>query len=1219
MEWYKLLDPSTGFYFFACPQTGQCSWKEPTSQQVKIMYVSESLFPAPRSKAAHFSALCCFGFAEERMICHNGGKCTIWHRIQRIISITPLKRLVRTCHSRWRSRPRSISPSQQTNGALTFVPLVWELPQGLPVVPVPLRCAALHPIYSRSSAFIIPLFSVLRTMDSCEMHWGRLQLRLHCAHHLFQPFPHTSLHLPRKYDLHRLDEDEVDLDEDEWEAGEDPRTGYNYYLHRRTRKLTFSKVEAISVEMALAEREASVASGGTGLSGVQSAASSSPAPATVATPTLAPPTVSPTPPASVSATTSAPAKVNAGRLSASAQSRPQELPSKPSQPPPEPSSSRPSSGATAPTSYAASTGRAASGVHAKPASLDVSTDSSPVSPPSSNVRLAPPAQQRKPSDSSPPAPNPSLLLNHSKPTVAPPPVPAPPPSSAKIVVEEKRLPSSMKMTAAAPKAPALGPHIPPTADPKQSRPTGGRPSLQRNATMPAKRMQDSVDKASVSPPAAVPSPFAIAAQLGAQPPKLKPVAEQSKTPSTGAAVASRTGVTVTRRPVLQKSSTQRAPGAPNIAGNANQPNLPMGAGRKDILKSRRLSLFRRPLPTPVPPTTAPRKDIPLPPSAGASRPAPAGASAPAGGAPKGVPKPLTAPPPVPAPPPVHMPGAFVIQKLPGPSAPRPRSSLISSPVKVPVTLNAASESSVSLSTSPTEKVVFSPSRGTIVEDDDYGFVHVEDTADEDAEATPQPVGRMHRVYSTVLQVSPVLFVANTGLSPSASSPSLVASSSSSSSSTARPTLQRSLTERPRGVSRDPPLKPHPFPRPPELPVDLVEEINLFQLEGFGRKFFRTAKKGLFRRLIPVRQLLQWSKDAPISSLLRLNKRVKKFASTLFRLVQVYMGDKDPQTPFFERLSKAQELIEKCVQMAELRDEAYCILCKQTCNNPSMESTIRGWELICLVTQCFPPTNDLESWLRSYIKESAKLAATKKDEKLFKYASFCLRKLESICRDGGRGNLMDVVEIERAIQFPLKPPIFGGTLAEIMSYQADRPQLRLPLVCVALVRLLDKLRAETVEGIFRLPGSSSGISKMRILVETQNYSFNEADPHVPASALKLWLRQLEDPIIPESLYAKCIDASKAEDPIKCCDIVLRELPEPNRSIALYLIKWIQRLSLPDNQKLNKMGVANFAIMFGPCFMRTPHGDPSFLLEAARWEQGFVSHLLKNLDVSEAPDE
>jgi Rho GTPase-activating protein 39 len=509
-------------------------------------------------------------------------------------------------------------------------------------------------------------------------------------------------------------------------------------------------------------------------------------------------------------------------------------------------------------------------------------------------------------------------------------------------------------------------------------------------------------------------------------------------------------------------------------------------------------------------------------------------------------------------------------------------------------------------------------------------VHIDDETDDEVASLPASssapsLGRVHRVYSTVLHVSPVLFVANSAQSVPASSsdsPSR-ATYDSDAPSTAppapRPTLQRSLTERPRGMSRDVPVKPHPFPRPPELPMTLVEEINLFQLEGFGKKYFRTAKKGLFRRLIPVRQLLKWSREPPASSLLRLHKRVRKLAPLLFRLVQTYMGDRDPQALLFERLARAQELIEKCVTMAELRDEAYCIIAKQTCHNPNYDSNLRGWELLSLIAQSFPPTNDLEMWLRSYIKESVKLAASKKDDKLLKYTSFCLRKLESVCREGGRGILLDVVEIERAIQFPIRPPIFGGTLAEIMSYQADKPHLKVPIVCSALVTLLDKLNAEIVEGIFRLPGSASGISKLRILIENQNYNFTETDPHVPASSLKIWLRMLEDPIIPDALYAKCVDAARAEDPIKCCDIVQKELPEPNRSIALYLTKWLQRLSLPDNQKLNKMGVANFAIMFGPCFMRTPGGDPSFLLEAARYEQGFVSHLLKNMDTSSAPSE
>ena len=34
---------------------------------------------------------------------------------------------------------------------------------------------------------------------------------------------------------------------------------------------------------------------------------------------------------------------------------------------------------------------------------------------------------------------------------------------------------------------------------------------------------------------------------------------------------------------------------------------------------------------------------------------------------------------------------------------------------------------------------------------------------------------------------------------------------------------------------------------------------MFQLEGYAQHYFRTIKKGIFKRTIPVRELLVWTK------------------------------------------------------------------------------------------------------------------------------------------------------------------------------------------------------------------------------------------------------------------------------------------------------------------------------------------------------------------------
>jgi hypothetical protein len=83
--------------------------------------------------------------------------------------------------------------------------------------------------------------------------------------------------------------------------------------------------------------------------------------------------------------------------------------------------------------------------------------------------------------------------------------------------------------------------------------------------------------------------------------------------------------------------------------------------------------------------------------------------------------------------------------------------------------------------------------------------------------------------------------------------------------------------------------------------------------------------------------------------------------------------------------------------------------------------------MCLALQYFPPTKDLESWLQSYFDENRKFAGAKRDDKLDKYVAYAAKKLPIICRDGARNVSPELAEVERAVLYPIHPPIFGGTL------------------------------------------------------------------------------------------------------------------------------------------------------------------------------------------------
>lgn len=66
----------------------------------------------------------------------------------------------------------------------------------------------------------------------------------------------------------------------------------------------------------------------------------------------------------------------------------------------------------------------------------------------------------------------------------------------------------------------------------------------------------------------------------------------------------------------------------------------------------------------------------------------------------------------------------------------------------------------------------------------------------------------------------------------------------------------------------------------------------------------------------------------------------------------------------------------------------------------------------------------------------------------------------------------------------------------------------------------------------------------VLIFNFYYKCFKADAHAPASLLKLWYRELYDPLIPDELYDECVNT---EDPDKAKAIVDR-LPELNKLVS-----------------------------------------------------------------------
>lgn len=68
----------------------------------------------------------------------------------------------------------------------------------------------------------------------------------------------------------------------------------------------------------------------------------------------------------------------------------------------------------------------------------------------------------------------------------------------------------------------------------------------------------------------------------------------------------------------------------------------------------------------------------------------------------------------------------------------------------------------------------------------------------------------------------------------------------------------------------------------EFPLELSWEIWKFQVDGYSTKYFEMKKKHLFKRKVPVSELLQYSTKPLTKSLLKLNHQCSKEAINTFK-------------------------------------------------------------------------------------------------------------------------------------------------------------------------------------------------------------------------------------------------------------------------------------------------------------------------------------------------
>nr|ASF90216.1 hypothetical protein SPAR03590 [Bartheletia paradoxa] len=178
------------------------------------------------------------------------------------------------------------------------------------------------------------------------------------------------------------------------------------------------------------------------------------------------------------------------------------------------------------------------------------------------------------------------------------------------------------------------------------------------------------------------------------------------------------------------------------------------------------------------------------------------------------------------------------------------------------------------------------------------------------------------------------------------------------------------------------------------------------------------------------------------------------------------------------------------------------------------------------------------------------------------------------------------------------PIFAYDLGEQMARDGDE----VPTILEKCAGFIER-NGLTSMGIYRLSGTTSVVQKLKakfdadvnaVDLETDEYL---NDVNVVTGVLKLWLRELPEPLLTFHLYQGFIDAAKIDND-RLRHIRLHErvndLPDPNYATLKFLMGHLAKVL--EHEEENGMSVSNLSIVFGPTLLgdATADGAPSFSL-------------------------
>lgn len=296
---------------------------------------------------------------------------------------------------------------------------------------------------------------------------------------------------------------------------------------------------------------------------------------------------------------------------------------------------------------------------------------------------------------------------------------------------------------------------------------------------------------------------------------------------------------------------------------------------------------------------------------------------------------------------------------------------------------------------------------------------------------------------------------------------------------------------------------------------------------------------------------------------------------------------------------AYELVSKGCLKSGLRDEIFIQLARQLTENPSQESIRLGLILMSILLSYFCPSTKFAPFILSFLECHQHSVA--RDVCLPRLNRRLNQNCPTYCRKPSNGNELNIVRLS-VTRWPQYCGVFGESLDRIMILQHCSPYLqtlRLPWILSTLGQKLLNTEGAATEGIFRCAADHDLIAQLRLEIDcvdfrkitdskqVQSLLSNVQDPHVIAGLLKLFFRQLKEPVFPTHIYELCLQNS--HDGHKACRIFNEHLSNINKDVAAYLIRLLQYLAKPEQVTQTKMDNSNLSMVWAPNLLRSPQRD------------------------------